>query len=76
MSNSSTISKIKVRAYDIATGPLHNDYGLRNSNGRIFLDIRMSQILKITIKPLNLTAEFKNALIAPLYCYNLNVVVS
>ena len=69
------MGKIKIKTYDIATGPLHYDYGFKNSKARLFFDIKMSQIVNITMKPLNMTAIFKDVLSAPLYCYNFNVVV-
>lgn len=72
---SSTVGKVKIRTFEVATGPLHYDYGLENSNGRIFFDIKMSQIVRMTMKPLNLTATFKDLLASPMYCYNFNVVV-
>lgn len=69
------VGKVKVKAFDMATGPFHYDYGLENSNGRIFFDIKMSQIVKIVMKPLHVSATFKDVLAAPTYSYNFNVVV-
>jgi len=70
------IGKIRIKTFDVANGPLHHDYGLKNNAGRIFLDIKMSQVIKIKIRPLNMNVAFKNVLSAPLYCYNFNVVVN
>ena len=73
--SSHTVGRIKMRTYEIATGPLHHDYSFENSTGRLFFDIKMSQTLRMKFKPLKVVAKFKEVLSAPLYCYNFNVVV-
>ena len=39
------------------------------------MDIKMSQVVKIRVRPLRLTAVFNNMLTAPLYSYNFSIVV-
>ena len=75
VSSSHTVGRIKIKTYEIATGPLHHDYAFESSAGRLFFDIKMSQIVKMSLKPLEIVCKFKEPLSAPIYSYNFNVVV-
>lgn len=74
-SSANTMGRIKVKTYEIAIGPLHHDYAFESSVGRLFFDIKMSQIVKISLRPLKIICKFKEPLSSTVYSYNFNVVV-
>jgi len=71
-----TLGRVRIGIHEIATGPVHYDYGYDGSGGRVFLDIKMSQIVRMKMRPLGLTVNFDEMPTSPLFCYNFNIVVS
>lgn len=72
------LGKVRLDLHSLATGPMHHDHAIIGYGklSRLYFDIKMSQIIKINIRPIQLTCTFNDVLSSPFYSYNVNIVVS
>lgn len=56
------LSKIVLSLYDVATGPIYHDISLENKfstiKGRIAFNLKMQQLVKLSIEPLKILCSF------------------
>lgn len=78
--NKKDLFTIKIKLYDLARGPVHNNYLIdQKSNefsGRFVFDLKMVQKVKLSINSLSLHAKLHDPLKEKAYSYSLKITVS
>ena len=71
------IGTLAILLIDIATGPHHCDFAVKNqpNGGRVLLDVHMSQFVSLKIQPVSIACTFRETLSASKYCYSANLLV-
>jgi len=72
------IGDVKINLHELATGPFHLDFFIKMKKGykepgRINLDVKMSQVIQVSVKPQRVTCKLKDNLKEKFYNFSLKM---